>query len=392
MPILDLNEEELIRSEKLTEIIIKRIRAMPASALPFGDFMELALYQPNYGYYCAAPHTIGEKGDYITAPLIGSIFGDCIAKKIFQCFSVYDGPRQIYEFGAGDGTLAFQILNKLDQIGCQIDAYGIVEISPMLKSAQHQTIAALPAKLANKVRWHQRLPSSGMRAMVIANEVVDAMPVELFIAEKNRVLQGYVIETDNGLSTDFREQTTPDFASSFAELDLSNVEFPYSSELHCRTQAWMRTLAGCITDGSLIIVDYGFPQSEYYHHDRFGGTLTCHRRHQLTDNPLAYIGCQDITAHVNFSTIASIAKDCGMQLNGYASLGAFVFDSGILLEPQEFDNDAAKARYLYEVDMLTSPAQMGELFKVIELTKNYDSTIFGFETADRSHTLGSIAT
>jgi len=387
MSVTALDQEELIRSEKLTRIIIDRIRNSPIGALPFGDFMELALYQPQYGYYCAAPQIIGQGGDYVTAPQIGSIFADALAYKISQCFSDFDGPKNILEFGAGNGTLAFQILSKMTQLGCEVDAYDIMEVSPVLEAVQRRKIETLPPDLAHKVRWHQRLPSSGIQAVVIANEVVDAMPVELFLAQESQVLQGYVIETENGLATEFREDTMADFSSSFNAIDFSDVAFPYSSELHCRAAAWMRTLAQTIAYGSLIIVDYGFAQSEYYHRDRIGGTLMCHRRHRPSADPLAYIGCQDITAHVNFSSIASIAVDGGMQVNGFASLGAFLLDTGVFLNPPEFDSDAAKAKYLHEVKVLTSPAEMGELFKVIELTKNFDSTILGFETAPRNHTL-----
>ena len=383
MSIPVLNAEEKLRNKQLKQIILDAIGQSESQTITFAEFMNLALYEPHHGYYSAAPNLVGPQGDFVTAPEYGSVFGDSVAKKLSECFSVFSGPREIYEFGAGNGTLAVQILRKMERVGCDIDSYSIVEVSPMMRQKQIQTIRSLASKAASKVTWIEQLPPTGINGMVIANEVLDAMPAELFLAEQNRVLQGYVVETADELSIEFREQVNSDFKSSFEALDLSDIPFPYFSELHCRAEAWMRTVAANIVQGSILLSDYGFPKKQYYHRDRSNGTLMCHRRHHAISNPLVNIGCQDITAHVNFSRIADVACDNGMQVNGFTSLAAFLYDVGEI----HYDLEITDPRTRREVDVLISPSEMGEIFKVIELTKNFDSTIMGFETADRTYSL-----
>ena len=389
MPNLNLTKEEIIRSEYLTQKILNAARNTNRQALTFGQFMDLALYDGEFGYYTAGTRTVGPGGDFITAPEMGNLFGRILASKLAESLSEFNGPVNLYEFGAGSGKLAVQILHELDKLKCRISEYAIIELSPVLRNAQQKVVGQIEKHLGEKVKWYDRLPPQGMKGIVIANEVLDAMPVELFCLDENELLQGYVVESDTGLALEFRNECEADFETSFAALDLPEVPQPYISELHCRAEAWLRTIANHLDCGSILISDYGFPAHEYYHSERSEGTLVCHRRHHVLYDPLSYIGCQDITAHINFSNLAQVAGESGMWVNGFANLSAFIVDTGI--EGGEFRNQSEreKAQFLKEMIALVTPSEMGEIFKVIEFTKNFDSTFTGFHLGDRSHALFS---
>ena len=384
---LSLTPEEIIRSKHLTQKILNAARNTNRQALTFGQFMDLALYDSEFGYYTAGTRTVGPGGDFITAPEMGNLFGRTLASKLAESLSGFDSPLKLYEFGAGSGKLAVQILHELDKLECRISEYAIIELSPVLRNAQQKTVCQIEKHLGEKVKWYDHLPPQGMKGIVIANEVLDAMPVELFCMEKNELLQGFVVESDTGFALEFRNECEADFEASFAALDLPEVTQPYISELHCRAEAWLRTIANHLDCGSILITDYGFPAHEYYHTERSQGTLICHRRHHVLYDPLSYIGCQDITAHINFSNLARIAVESGMEVNGFTSFAAFLVDAGIECEELKNRSELEKTQMLNEFIALVTPSEMGEIFKVIEFTKNFDSTITGFETADRSHSL-----
>ena len=384
---LSLTPEEIIRSKHLTQKIVNAARNTNRQALTFGQFMDLALYDSEFGYYTAGTRTVGPGGDFITAPEMGNLFGRTLASKLAESLSGFDSPLKLYEFGAGSGKLAVQILHELDKLECRISEYAIIELSPVLRNAQQKTVCQIEKHLGEKVKWYDHLPPQGMKGIVIANEVLDAMPVELFCMEKNELLQGFVVESDTGFALEFRNECEADFEASFAALDLPEVTQPYISELHCRAEAWLRTIANHLDCGSILITDYGFPAHEYYHTERSQGTLICHRRHHVLYDPLSYIGCQDITAHINFSNLARIAVESGMEVNGFTSFAAFLVDAGIECGELKNRSEMEKAQMLNEFIALVTPSEMGEIFKVIEFTKNFDSTITGFETADRSHSL-----
>ena len=384
---LSLTPEEIIRSKHLTQKIVNAARNTNRQALTFGQFMDLALYDSEFGYYTAGTRTVGPGGDFITAPEMGNLFGRTLASKLAESLSGFDSPLKLYEFGAGSGKLAVQILHELDKLECRISEYAIIELSPVLRNAQQKTVCQIEKHLGEKVKWYDHLPPQGMKGIVIANEVLDAMPVELFCMEKNELLQGFVVESDTGFALEFRNECEADFEASFAALDLPEVTQPYISELHCRAEAWLRTIANHLDCGSILITDYGFPAHEYYHTERSQGTLICHRRHHVLYDPLSYIGCQDITAHINFSNLARIAVESGMEVNGFTSFAAFLVDAGIECGELKNRSEMEKAQMLNEFIALVTPSEMGEIFKVIEFTKNFDSTITGFATADRSHSL-----
>ncbi len=384
---IEMSAEEQQRSRMLSERILAQIRGSDHNAIPFSSYMNLALYAPGYGYYTSAGKVVGTAGDFITAPEIGDVFGSLLATKIADSCKQFESPPTLYEFGAGNGTLAVQILKELNRLNVEIEQYEIIEVSPVLKGIQQDTFSLAKHQVSQKIRWRENLPQSGFEGIVIANEVVDAIPVELFLRVGDECLQGFVIEADCGFELEYRTPIQPNFRKSVNALDLSDMDDGYCSELHCQAEAWIRTLAEITKSGSILIADYGFPEHEYYHHDRKRGTLVCHRRHRLLYDPFSYIGCQDITAHVNFSGLARVAAETGMEVNGFTSLGSFVVDIGMIggiFDPLA-ENSVECVRQL---DKLSSPNEMGEIFKVMELTKNFDSTGLGFNFSDRTHSLG----
>ncbi|MDE0310554.1 MAG: SAM-dependent methyltransferase [Acidiferrobacterales bacterium] len=384
---LEMSAEEHERSRMLSALIQEQIASSDHQAIPFSSYMNLALYAPNCGYYTSAGRVVGAGGDFITAPELGEVFGIVLASKIADCRTQFENPPVLYEFGAGNGTLAMQILEQLHRRNVDIENYVIVEVSPVLREIQKDTFSRAGHQVGHKIEWRETLPQSGFDGIVIANEVIDAMPVELFFKAGDECRQGFVVETDGGLGLEYRTPVRPDFRKSINALNLLEFDDEYFSEIHCQAEAWIRTLAQMMRSGSILIADYGFPEHEYYHHDRNQGTLVCHRRHRLVYDPFAYIGCQDITAHVNYTGLARAAAEMGMEVNGFTNLGSFVVDIAVIgaaLE-QATQNSAQHAR---ELDKLSSPQEMGEIFKVMELTKNFNSTGLGFELSDRTHRLG----
>ena len=386
---LKMSAYEHKRSRTLGELILAQIRSSDHKAIPFSSYMNLALYAPEYGYYTSAGKVVGAGGDFITAPEMGDMFGNFLATKIADSCAQFERPPTLYEFGAGNGTLAVQILKELNRRSVEINNYEIIEVSPMLRGFQQYTFSRTEHQISQKFKWRTNLPESGIEGIVIANEVVDAMPVELFCKTQDQFGQGFVVEADGGFGLEYRSSVRPDFRKSLSALNLQDVDDGYYSELHCQGESWLRTLAEMMNSGSILIADYGFPEREYYHHDRNQGTLVCHRRHRLLYDPFSYVGCQDITAHVNFSGLARAAAESGMEVNGFTNLGNFVVDIGMF--GGMLDKVAKESvHYATQLDKLSSPNEMGEIFKVMELTKNFDSSGLGFNLSNRTHRLGVV--
>ncbi len=384
---LSLNDDECERNRQLVKFIRNSIRKSDEQAISFAKFMNFALYHPIFGYYSSAAQVFGSEGDFTTAPELGSLFGKLLSVKLADLFEYGKVPARIYEFGAGTGKLAVQVLNELDTLGHEVHEYVIMEISDRLKRTQQRTIfSSLPGK-ATKVRWCDRLPADGINGVVIANEVLDAMPVELFRLDNGKLLQAFVVESEDDLQLKFRAECHTDFQRAFELLEMPEIQGIYTSELHCQAESWLNDVMSALQHGSILIADYGFPQHEYYHADRREGTLMCHRRHYSLHDPLAYIGCQDITSHLNFSRLAKLAECAGLELNGFTTLAGFIVDLGVGeldMDAIPFEEQNSLARQL---NMLTSPAEMGEIFKVMEITSGINPGEAGFRTLDHAHRL-----
>ena len=384
---LTIHGEESERSSRLQGEIRQLIRTSGINAISFAKFMESALYHPVDGYYTSATQVLGREGDFTTAPELGAVFGDFLSAKIARIFNSSSIPARIYEFGAGSGKLCVQVLSELNRLGCEIDDYVIFEISPRLKQIQQQFLASQYPELSTKVHWSDFPTDQAIQGVVIANEVIDAMPVELIRFVEGRVHQGYVTALGDTLQLEFRTKLEKEFEQTYKQISWPRFEGIYTSEIHCRAQAWLKKVGDCFKIGSMLISDYGFPQHEYYHHDRNQGTLMCHRRHHSLHDPFEFIGCQDITAHVNFSSLARIAETVGLEINGFTTLAGFIVDTG--LESLDLSSLQASEQMsvTQQLNTLTSPSEMGELFKVMELRKNIEPDRLGFETFDHMHRL-----
>ncbi len=384
---LKLTEAEHTRSLLLCDRISSEIRNSKYKAIPFSRFMQLALYDPHHGYYTATPQILGPAGDFMTAPEMGDLFGKFLTVKILDIAPQLFGPLKLYEFGAGSGRLAVTILKELGRFEVDVAEYSIFEVSPALEAIQRETLKTAGRQIAGKVKWRKRLPRRGIEGIVIANEVVDAMPVELFSKTPEGILQGYVVESEFGLKLEYLPRLQPDFKKAYKAINFPEISPPYTSELHCQAEAWIRTLAEKMLMGAILISDYGFPEHEYYHPDRKQGTLVCHRRHRLFYDPMINIGCQDITAHVNFSALKRQVEQSNMEVGGFTNLGGFLANIGLFsvnIVDMQIDVSPKEAR---QIKVLGQLEEMGELFKVMELTKHIESTNTGFTLLDRTHRL-----
>ena len=384
---LSLCEDELLCNRLLVDVIRQKIRARDTHSITFSEFMNLALYHPDYGYYTSDREIFGESGDFTTASEMGDLFGTVLAMKISHLFEYNQLPKRIYEFGAGSGRLACLLLNELDRLGQPADEYMIYEISPKLRDQQQRTLNGERSDFSTEVRWSSEFDGEELAGVVIANEMLDALPVEIFRIENQRTQQGYVVADGNQLAMEFCDELHPEFIDAFNSVDIDLLDDGYTSELHCFANAWISQIASALTAGSILIFDYGFPECEYYHPDRRQGTLIGHRRHHTIHNPLDLAGCQDLSAHLNFSGLARQAVADGLKVNGFATLGGFLINAGITDLNITRSSQVVSQQLAREFNTLTSAAEMGEIFKVLELAHNIEPSNFGFQNYDRVHYL-----
>lgn len=349
--------------------------------MPFSRYMESALYTPGLGYYSGVLKKFGHDGDFVTAPELTPLFGRSLARQLAELMAL-SAPHLI-EAGAGSGRLAADLLAELERLGAAPQSYRILELSADLRARQQALIAAELPHLSARVSWLDSLPDA-FDGIVIGNEVLDAMPVERLRNAAGRIERAGVALDPSGQPTlDWR----PAPAALADEARALGFTDGYDSEINFAARAWVAEWARRIGRGALLLIDYGFPQAEYYHPDRRSGTLMCHYRHHAHTDPLWMPGLNDLTAHVDFTAIAQAAFDAGMSLAGYTSQANFLLNCGVL-ELLDRDADAlSRAQQNAALNQLTSPAEMGELFKVICMTRGIDAPLTGFLRGDRSHTL-----
>jgi SAM-dependent MidA family methyltransferase len=376
--------DAMIASRALQKLIANDIRRN-SGWISFARYMELALYAPEYGYYSGGSAKLGKDGDFTTAPEITSLFGETLAH-VAAGLMAQSAP-QILEFGAGTGKLARDILTELAASGVSIHRYSIVELSGELRARQQQTLRGFP-----QVTWLDNFPAS-FSGVVIGNEVLDAMPVSLVVKTEHGWRERGIGLSEKKLV--YRDHACdPALIAQIPDADLLPVG--YLTEVHPIAAGFMSSLASMLSagfdhsglGGAAILIDYGFPAREYYLGQRAQGTLMCHYRHHAHDDPLYLPGLQDITAHVDFTAMAHAAVRGGLDVIGYMSQAAFLLAAGIgdvLLRTSPTD----KLRYLPKanaVQRLTSPAEMGELFKVLVVGKEVE---LGekFDRCDQSYRL-----
>lgn len=369
-------------SDQLSVLIANEIR-QSGGWIDFARFMELALYAPGLGYYSAGSTKLGASGDFVTAPELSPLFARCIARQLAQLHA--DGLRSVLELGAGSGTLAAGLLSKMAAQGPPLERYRILELSADLRERQRATIAQIaPAQLA-RVQWLDTLPNT-FDGVILANEVLDATPIHRVHMTEHGIEEIGVAITGNDNFVTAQRPATGELAAAAAALALPPG---YETEINLNARALVASLARMLTRGAMLFIDYGFAAREFYHPQRNRGTLMCHYRHHAHDDPFAFVGLQDITAHVDFSAVAAAAVDAGAALLGYTSQAQFLINCGIteLLAQTPASDTRAYAPLAAQAQKLLSPAEMGELFKVIALGKGVTAPLLGFARGDKSHTL-----
>jgi SAM-dependent MidA family methyltransferase len=340
--------------------------------ISFARYMELVLHEPGLGYYASGARKLGAGGDFVTAPEISPLFGRSLARQIGQ---LLQPGEAILEFGAGSGALAASVLQEISV------PYFILETSSDLRQRQQQL-------LGKNVQWLDRLPER-FRGVMLANEVVDAMPVHALAWTRAGVLERGVCANEGQLAWSDR----PAHEAILREAENLEIEIPssgrYESELALFARAWMRSLGRFLERGAVLVIDYGFPAREYFHPQRSMGTLACHYRHRMHGDPFYLPGLQDVTAHVDFSALASAAEEGGLEVLGYANQAQFLVNCGIT-DLLAAENPADPARYLpaaAAAQKLLAPSEMGELFKVLAVGKGLNDQLLGFSRGDRSAAL-----
>ncbi|WP_455556186.1 class I SAM-dependent methyltransferase [Comamonas sp.] len=365
--------EPAILTNALRSHIDKAI-AQAGGWLGFDQFMALALYTPGLGYYANDTAKFGalpdSGSDFVTAPEISPAFGQLVAAQIAEALA-RTGTREIWEFGAGTGALALQILEELDRLGVQIERYTIVDLSGTLRARQQAKLAAYAAKVV----WASELPTQ-MQGVIVGNEVLDAMPVQIIARVNGDWFERGIALQDGKLVWAHRPTHLR------PPLDVEG-EHDYETEIHPQGEAFIRTLAEHLERGAAFFIDYGFGESEYYHPQRHMGTMVCHYQHQVDSDPLDKVGLKDITAHVNFTGTAVAAQDAGMDVLGYTTQAHFLINCGLQAKLDAM-GEAERAMAL----KLMMEHEMGELFKVIGLCKGVEPwDALGFVRGDRTHRL-----
>ena len=361
----------------LTRLILAAI-ARHGGWLPFDRYMAMALYAPGLGYYASPGRKFGmlpqTGSDFVTAPELSPLFGRALARQVEQALRA-SGTREVWEFGAGSGALAAQLLEALGQgSAAAMQRYTIVDLSGTLRERQRERLAAH----GDTVRWVDALPEA-MQGVIVGNEVLDAMPVQLLHFDGAQWFERGVVAGAECLAWSDRPTTLrPPFDGPFAPGTVT--------EVHPQAEAFIATIADRLTRGAAFFIDYGFPEAEYYHPQRIGGTLMCHRAHRADTDPLADVGAKDITAHVNFSAIALAAQNAGLDVLGYTTQAHFLINCGVLDLLQ-----GADVKTIANTQKLLTEHEMGELFKVIGFAKGCEPAFatapLGFARGDRTHTL-----
>jgi len=376
--------EQKQRSAELSAHIERQILKAPNHVISFSDYMELALYMPELGYYMTDHPIFGKEGDFITAPELSPFFARCIAKPCMQVLEATNGD--ILEIGAGSGKLAADLLRALPELP---QNYYILEISPALQQRQQHYLQQEIPTLYSRVKWINKLPKN-FSGIIIANEVIDALPTDCFEIAENQILNRGVTKRHQ----EFVWANYPAAAELTEAVQQLQTTLPYPmlpgyySEISLRMPEWLKDLANILQSGVILLLDYGFAQNEFYHPERSQGTLMCHFRQHAQDNPFWYPGLQDITVHVNFSAVAEAAVQNNLEVIGFTSQANFLLACG-LLDILQQDIAQGKSEFTYamkqQIQWLTSPAEMGELFKVMALAKHCDVSVLGFQDFSRSY-------
>ncbi|ARG98798.1 class I SAM-dependent methyltransferase [Legionella micdadei] len=354
--------------------------------MPFVEFMQQALYAPYFGYYSAGLQKFGAHGDFVTAPELTPLFGKTLARQCKEVLDSLNSPA-LFEFGAGSGRLCVDLLTELEYLTCLPDIYYILEVSPDLRQRQSELIQQEIPHLFSRVIWLDRWPKQAFNGVIIANEVLDAMPVHRFLQTTDGIQESFVsLNAQDELIEVFKPCTNQRLLTYIIQ-NIPKGQIPYLSEVNLFLDDWIKQCYSLLTQGIVLLIDYGFPRHEYYHPDRNTGTLMCHYRHHAHPNPLIHVGEQDITAHVDFTHVAEAAHTAGFHIAGYCNQASFLLANGLLSLLENVNNERERLKTHQAVKQLIQPSEMGELFKVIALTKNIQTPLTGFQLHDKRASL-----
>ena len=375
----------MTEAHSLTTAMLKRVHKAILAAqgwLPFDQFMAMALYEPGLGYYANQQPKFGTMpqsgSDFVTAPELSPLFGAALAQQVAEALKA-TGTDEVWEFGAGSGALAHQLLSELKRLGCPIKRYNIMDLSSTLKARQQAKLA----EFGNQVHWLSQWPDT-LQGVVVGNEVLDAMPVKLLnriqgVWHERGVVVADVATHPDGLAWEDRPTELKPPLEPLGDHD-------YLTEIQPQGEAFVASLAERLLasekGGAAFFMDYGFPESEFFHPERHMGTVMCHQAHKADANPLAAVGLKDITAHVNFTGIALAGQEAGLQVLGYTSQARFLLNLGLAERMSE-----APLPERAQAMKLISEHEMGELFKVVGFATHDHWQAQGFAAGDRSHRL-----
>lgn len=371
-------------SQKVSEKIKQEIREQEGM-ISFRRFMEIALYEPGLGYYSSGAFKFGEQGDFITAPELSTVYSNCIAKQCQQVLNKMDNGH-ILELGPGTGRMACDILLALEKNESLPGKYFLLETSADLRQRQQEYISQHIPHLEKIIYWLEELPGNAFNGIILANEVIDALPVHRFIFSNNKLKELNVGFENNRfvwIERPFDDETFKVVTRELAPF-LESWPQGYTSEINIDIQPFINSFSDCIKQGIIIIADYGYPRQDYYHPQRINGTLLCHYRHRVHNDPFFNPGLQDITSSVNFTCLAEAAVNAGLDVCGYTTQAHFLMSCGLeeyikQLEDGDLSNNAMLSG---QIRQLTMPGAMGERFKFIALSKNLNLPLLGFQFVD----------
>lgn len=386
----ELTTDETAHSAALQTRIAATIGAA-GGWVSFATFMRLALYEPGLGYYSAGARKFGAAGDFVTAPEVAPVFSRCVAVQCAQVLRTLGPDAVMLELGAGSGTMAAVMLAELRKQDALPAEYWILDVSADLRERQREAIAATAPDLLSRVRWLDALPA-GFDGVVVGNEVLDALVVERFAMRAGQVRALGVGVADDG-SLQWREADgSAELAGAVRAIEAElgqRLPEGYESEINLGLRPWLQAVAEPLRRGMMLFIDYGLPRRELYAQERSRGTLLCHFRHRFHEEALARVGLQDITAWVDFTTVAEAAQSAGLDVAGYTTQAHFLIGCGItdfVANVAELDL-AERVNLSRQAMMLTLPGEMGERFKAIALTRDCDLPLRGFGVRDLRHTL-----
>jgi SAM-dependent MidA family methyltransferase len=380
----DLSDAETALLDEMHGLLSGAILAHGGS-LPFDRYMELALYAPDLGYYANGRRKFGESGDFITAPEASPLFSQCLAHQVAECLKKCGGAA-VLEIGGGSGRMAAEMLAQLELLHGLPQRYLILELSAALQEEQHAALASRVPHLLSRVEWLKRLPDRGFSGVIVANELLDAMPVHRFRRSAGSWQELSVGLQDQMLVDRWGALQTPGIAEHLQAVwpDDRVVAEGYTSEINLRLRPWMRALSETLQRGYLIVIDYGYTRHEYYHPERRQGTFICHFRHRAFSDPYLLPGLQDMTANVDFTALANAGLEAGFALAGFSTQAHFLIDNGLdrLLGLSDPSDVRRHTEMVQGAKTLTLPSEMGERFKVLAMVRGAESELTGFRSRD----------